>query len=84
VARPFQRTHFTGRTPQLLGKAEPVLLFRGSLESGWNGALEQSPTHTVRVVSEQHGLIGHYTRSASTDRWRTVAEEAHLSGVRPN
>jgi len=74
----------TGKTPPLLGQAEPVLLFRGSLESGWYGALKQAPTHTVRVVSEQHGLIGHYTRSASTDRWHTVPEEIHTWGVRPN
>lgn len=68
----------------LLGQAEPVVLFRGSLEDGWYGALNLAPTPAVRVISERHGLIGVYTRSPSTRRWHTVTEEIHSWGHRPS
>jgi hypothetical protein len=66
----------------LVGPAEPVLLFRGSLESGWYGALQQAPTDEVRVVSEEYGLCGRFHRSPVSNRWHTVPEEVHLWGVR--
>ena len=69
--------------PPLLGPAEPVLLFRGSLESGWYGALQHAPTHEVRVVSEEYGLCGRFRRSPASGRWHTAPEEVHLWGVRP-
>lgn len=66
----------------LVGESEPVLLFRGSLESGWYGALQQCPVGQVWVVSEEHGLCGRFHRSTSSGRWHTAPENAHLWGVR--
>jgi hypothetical protein len=69
--------------PRLVGESEPVLLFRGGLETGWYGALEYAPTSAVRVVSEEYGLCGRFRRSPTTGRWHTVPEEVHAWGVRP-
>lgn len=72
-----------GSAKPFLDESEPVLLFRGSLESGWYGVLQQSPTQQVRVVSEKYGLCGRFHRSTDTGRWHTAPEEVHRWGVRP-
>lgn len=70
--------------PNASDGSEPVLLFRGGLETGWYGALEHAPTSAVRVISEEHGLCGRFRRSPFTGRWHTAPEEVHAWGVRPS
>ncbi len=80
---PFEPPAPTQR-PRLVGDSEPVLLFRGGLETGWYRALEYAPASAVRVVSEEYGLVGRFHRSPASGRWHTAPEEVHRWGVRPS
>lgn len=79
---PFEPAGARSPKQPLVHDSEAVLLFRGSLESGWYGALGQSPTPRVRVISEEHGLCGRFHRSPESGRWHSAPEQFHLWGVR--
>jgi len=80
---PFDPSGERAATPPLVGEPELLLMFRGSLETGWYGALQNALTPQVRVFNEEHGSCGRFHRSLTSGRWHTVLEQVHMWGVRP-